>query len=123
MGTKGRKLDIVVSMRLDPRDFARILLFWKEQGVSFEDRAGLLRQTYQDFLRLKNVKELTTEEASAILADEVYLKTPRQKVIRALVAQVDEARFKQAKALADLQQVDIDAAFEQLPFEKEEKQT
>ena len=118
--TQGHKLDVVVTVRLEPRDFARILLHFKEQGHVFPDRAALLREVYQLFILDHKVRELTTEEAREILAEEYYIRTPKQKVIDKMRGEMDNRKFDQARKLIESQGVDIDDIFQNLPTEEGE---
>jgi len=115
--TQGHKLDITITVRLEPRDFARILLFYKEQGRVFKDRASMLREVYQDFCREHKVIELTTEEAQQILSEEYYIRTPQQKLVEKIRNRFDNAKMDEARKLIDSQGVDINEAFENLPIE------
>jgi hypothetical protein len=80
----------VISMRIDNRDFARLLLFWNKQGQAFASRSALIVQTILMFLMEHSVEEVTYLQAGNILSDERYIQDSRQKSISYIVERAHE---------------------------------
>jgi len=110
------------SIRVSNRDWARLLIYWKSQGVDFEDRASVLRETYQTFLKEHNVREITNLEAEEIKAEETYVRRPRQKIMHEIYARANTRRIEQVRELLQTQTASSDeirSALENLPVEEE----
>ncbi|MEM4346063.1 MAG: hypothetical protein QXI02_04125 [Candidatus Caldarchaeum sp.] len=107
---------IVVSVRLDEKTFARLLLYWRQRGIDFESRSSLLRRTLEEFVVLCKVRELTTDEAVEVLETENYAPK-RQEAIKSLIEEHNLKRLERARALLGVWS--SEPKVEELPLEEE----
>ena len=89
-----RKSTIIINFRCDARDFARILLYWIRQGITFQSRSELIRATFERFIAESSIEEINSLRAGEILSEESggYVKIGRQRDIQEIVERANKAR-------------------------------
>ena len=92
------KPTIVISAgRLDVRDFARLILYWRRRGVEFTSRSELLRASFEEFIRKTGIEELDSIQSAQIISEEFYIRTPRQAAIARIVSEANRATAETAQ--------------------------
>ena len=83
------KPQVVANFRIDARDLARLILYWRKRRVEFHSRSELIRVTFETFLIQNKCPEIDSLRAGEILSDEIYRKVKRQEAIGTIVAKAD----------------------------------
>ena len=109
----------IVSVRIDSRDLARLIIFWNQQGTLFQSRSELLRATLELFIQQNKIEEVSSVRAGGILGEEFYRKSKRQEAISLVVERAQEELLNQVQSrLAKTAPLSMEELLDQIPVEE-----